>query len=362
MNLRINHRIGDGIVNVKFFNSFSLDLKYDSVASTFNFRFYFDPMNKQHAELACVSHFHEAIVEHNGETLITGFILTQKFIQSSVKNMVEIAGYSKTGVLGDCEIPPSLYPLQNDGLSLEQIATRLIAPFRLKLINNAGATLNKSVNKKIKKTTASHSQNIISYLSEIAQQRNVVLTHNEFGDLVITDAKTDGLPIMDIKKGGLIGTTLELTFNGQPIHSHITIIKQASADGGNGGEYTIRNPYCPVAYVYRPRVIEQSSGDEFTVQETAANALALELKNITLIVTIDMWDLNGKIIRPNNTITVYSPEIFLYKKTTWFIESINYTGNEKETIATLTCVLPEVYNKKIPKNIFVDSHENLPRF
>ncbi len=48
MNLKINHRVG--VVDVSFFNDFEVNLKYDSVASTFGFSFYFDPKNQQHAE------------------------------------------------------------------------------------------------------------------------------------------------------------------------------------------------------------------------------------------------------------------------------------------------------------------------
>jgi hypothetical protein len=93
MNLKINHRLG--ISNVKYFNSFSLNMRHDSIASTFGFNFYFDPTNRQHAELACVSHFHEAQVEHNGKRLITGFILGEHFKRSTKKELTKLGGYSK---------------------------------------------------------------------------------------------------------------------------------------------------------------------------------------------------------------------------------------------------------------------------
>lgn len=367
MNLKINHR--KGVSNVKFFNSFSLNLKYDSIASSFGFSFYFDPTNHEHAELACVSHFHEAIVEHNGETLVTGFILSQSFKSGPVKELSKMGGYSKPGVLEDCEIPTSLYPLQDDGLSLKQIVQKYIAPFRLKLVvddiankdSSTAVTIKDKTDKEIKKTTAKESQNIKSYITELATQRKVVLSHNEKGDILLTEAQTDKKPLFHVEDG-LIGTTIELSFNGQGIHSHITVIKEADADGGNAGEFTIRNPYCPVAYVYRPKVIILSSGDDNTIEDAAKNALAAELKNIVLKITTDRWEIDGKIIRPNNIITVKSPECFLYNTSKWFIQEIAFTGDQKSTTAVLNCVLPEVYNNKTPQNIFVNPHDNLPRF
>jgi prophage tail gpP-like protein len=355
MQLKINHRLG--VSKVDYFNSFSLNLKYDSVASTFGFQFYFDPKNKEHAELACVSHFHEAIVEHNGETLVNGFLLSQEFNSGPKKEMAQFGGYSKTGVLADCTIPVDLYPLQTNGLSIKQICERLLKPFKLKV--KVDPSVADKANQSISDITAEQSQTIMDFLTEACTQRNIILSHDEQGNLLLTSVNTKSKPLFHVEDG-LIGTNIKLNFNGQGMHSHITVMKQASADGGNAGEYTIRNPYVPI--VFRPITIQASTGNDVTIQEATMNELAKELKNITLTVTTDRWEVDGKIIRPNNTITVYSPENYIYKKTEFFIADIAFTGDQKKTTAVLTCYLPEVYNGKMPKNIFVDAHENLPRF
>lgn len=358
MELRVNHRIGNGIVDVIYFNDFEIDLKFDSVASTYSFSAYFDPLNKVHAELYCVSHFHEATLLHEGETLISGFLLSQAFNYSSVKEMAQLAGYSKPGVLEDCTIPPTIYPLQADGLTFNQIVQKLIAPFRLKMVIDS--SVSDAMNKVIPKSTASETQTIKEYITELATQRNIIVTHTPSGELLFTKAKTDLKPIAHFEEG-TPGTKFSMSFNGQGIHSHITVMSQANSEGGNAGEYTIQNPYCPVAYVYRPTVVTQSSGDDITIEEFAKQQLAKELKNIKFVIHTDRWKIDGKIIRPNNIITVYCPEIYVYKKIELFIESVKLKGNSTETTAELVCVLPEVYNGKIPKNVFVDAHENLPR-
>lgn len=356
MNLKINHRLGK--VDVKYFNEFDVTLKYDSVASTFSFKVDFDPKNREHAEALCLSHFHEAEVMHNGETLITGFILSNVLARQAVKELVQLGGYSKPGVFEDSNIPPDLYPLQADGLTLSEIANKLAQRFKIKVI--VDPIVSEEMNKVITKTTAQPTQTIKDYLTELAIQRKVVMSHDEKGNLLFTKAKTKQAPLFHIEDGA-IDTRISLSFSGQGIHSHITVMKQADADGGNAGEHTIQNPYCPVAYVYRPKVITQTSGDDITSQEAAKQALMAELKNIVLTVELDRWDVNNKIIRPNNIISIKSPENFIYQKTNFFIESINYKGNNEKQTATLTCVLPEVYNGETPKNIFVNPHENLPR-
>ncbi len=317
----------------------------------------YNEKSKLHAEMACVSHFHEAILEHEGETLITGYLLSQAFNVGSKAELAQFAGYSKSGVLEDCDIPHTIYPLQSDGLTLRQIAQKILTAFKLKMTVDASVAA--EMDKVIPVTTSKDSQNAKSYLTEICTQRKIIMTHDEKGNVVFIRAKADVIPEFHVEDGQ-IGTTISMLFSGQGLHSDITVMKESGIDGGNAGEYTLENPYVPI--VTRPRVITQSSGEDTSVQETAMNALAAELKDaIVLKIETDRWKVKNKIIRPGIVISVYSPKNYIYKKTNFFVESVDYKGDSKMMTTTMTCVIPEVYNGKMPKNIFVDAHENLPR-
>ena len=349
MELVINDRIRNR--KIDFFNDFTLSLAYDSLAGSFGFNFYNNPDNPEHKELLCIGHYHICKVTHNGEDLLTGNMLSQGFISSSERKMVTISGYSLPGVLEDCEIPPKIYPLQSDNLSLKQIAQKIIAPFGLKMV--VDSSVESLMNSSFKKSTAKENQNIKSYLSELASQKNIVLSHTPKGELWFTKAKTKQKPILDfdLSKGTIPGTEFTLQFDGQGMHSHITVQKQADSDGGNAGEFTIRNPYV-IGSVYRPKVISQNSGDDNDSEKAAKTALAAELKSLKLTIKTDRWVVDGKIIKPNNLITIINPEIYAFTKQTWFIESIDFVGNNKETTATLNCVLPEVYNMETPEYFY----------
>jgi len=339
---------------VDYFNNLALSLRYDSVGSTFGFNFYYNPDNKEHKDLACVSHYHLARIEHNKKLIFTGFILSEKFKSTSVKELVGFAGYSVPGVLEDSNIPTDSYPLESLGLSLKQIAEKFVKPFQIKI--DIDPAVESRMNKVFEKTTADATQSIKDYLVELASQRNIIVSHTAKGHLLFTEAKTNIPPILTFGEK-LIGTNYDLDFNGQALHSHITVVKQADSEGGNAGEFTIRNPYVPyeTTNTYRPKVIIQSSGDDIDTEQCAKNALAAELKNIKLTIVTDRWeDNNGDLILPNNMISVTSTELYLFKKTNWFIESVDYAGDNKQMIATLHCVLPEVYNGKFPSNIFTD--------
>jgi len=393
MNLKINDRIH--IRDISEFSNFQISLIHNSVASTFSFYFRFDPNNKEHAELACVSHFHEAILEHEGERIITGYIVSNGFASGPNKELTQLAGYSKAGILEECDIPPELYPLETNGLNLKQITERLLKKFGLKLLIEKDAfsqstqsfintsppdvdsngrmaedvakavdsvtpkySLTERVEKTIKKSSSDYSQNIKAYLTELANQRNILIGHDRNGNVLFTEPKSNTKPIAHFESG-VVGTDLRLTFDGQSLHSHIYVLLQADEDGKVTEPFVLRNPLVPT--LYRPRVVMMSASDAVTMQDFAQKELARELRGIKLTITIDRWQIDGKIVFPDNTITVKDKELFLYKETTWFIERVDLSGTVDAQTAKLTCVMPEVYNGKIPKNIFVDAHKNLPR-
>ncbi len=355
LSLKINDRFRNR--TVRHFNNVRINLRYNSIGSTFGVSFLFNPNNPEHKELACVSHFHEAQLFYNDELIITGIITTQKYSASSVVSMVSLGGYSKTGVLEDCQIPTSLYPLQFDNLSLKEIARKLIKPFKLKMVIDDAVS--GKMSKNFKTSTSSSRSTIKDYLSNLASQKNIIISHDNKGNLLFTESKTKKEPILyfDLTKETPKGTKFDMSFNGQGMHSHITLQKQADIDGGNAGEYTIRNPYVIGGY-YRPKVKSQTSGDDNDTKLSAQRELSNELKNMTLTITLDRWIVDEKLIKPNNLISILAPNLYIYKKTDWFIESVEFEGNTKKQIAILNCVLPEVYNNEKPISIYHGINEH----
>ncbi len=358
MSSGLSLKINDRFVNrtVDFFNEFRVNLKHNSVGSTFAFNFLFDTNNPEHKELACVSHFHEVQMFTGDNLVMTGVITNNGFKAGPSKTVSSFGGYSKPGVLDDCNIPPSLYPLQFDGLSLEQIARKLIRPFNLDMVIDS--SVQSRMSKSFKTSTASSSSSIKDYLSELAVQKNIILSHDTQGRLLFTESKTKQKPILDfdLTKPTPAGMTFEFNYNGQGMHSHITVMKQASIDGGNAGEETIRNPYVVGSY-FRPRVTSQTSGDDIDTTLAAKRVLANELRNITLTITTNNWLVDGVLMLPNNLISIYAPELFVYRKVNFFIESINFEGNNQSQVATINCVLPEVYNNETPISIYKGINE-----
>lgn len=332
---------------VDFFNKFTVTLNYDTVASVFSFDFYFDPNNKLHKQLWKPGHYHEVDVEHNEELLVRGRMLSQVFTDSFEKSLSSISGYSLPGVLEDCQIPTSLYPLQSDGKTLLEIANRVTSLFKFDVV--VDSAVSGRMNKVYDTVTANEGESIKRYLSNLASERNIILSHTPEGNLLFTEAKTRQTPIFHFSQG-IPNLEMSLTFNGQNMHSDITVQKQASIDSGNASEASIKNPFVP--FTFRPLVISQRSGTDIDAIAAAKNTLSAELKNIVLTIKTNIWEIEGKVIKPNNIITVINPKVYLYKKTKWFIQSVKLVNDESKTTAILTCVLPEVYNGETPEYIF----------
>lgn len=350
ISLIINDRIRDR--KVEFFNNFTLNLKYDSIGSSFAFSYFFDPDNQEHVELSVPGHFHTAKIDFNGQRLLTGTILSNSTVDDTKKSLINLSGYSLPGIFEDCSIPPDLYPLQSDGLTLREIATKITNRFGIGLV--VSSSVASEMDKVIGTTDIKETQKVKQYLSQLTSQRNIILTHDENGNLVFTRANTTGKPILnfDRDKSGIPFLKMTTKYNGQGMHSDITAMKQADKDGGNAGESTVKNPYVP--FVFRPLVVTQSSGDDNDTEKVAKMAVSAELKNFTLTIEMDRWEVNGKVIMPNNTIIVKNPKAQIYTATKFFIESVKLSGDQKTEKATLNCVLPEVFNNQTASYIYTD--------
>ncbi len=327
----------------EFFNDISLSLKYNAIASQLGFKAYFDPQDESHKKLFKPLMYDVVKLYHEDELLFTGRKISSSFKSSAVPSLATFSGYSLTGVMEDCDIPISLYPIQFDGLSLKEITERLIKPFGISLV--VDDIVKKEAETVYETVDADPSGSVRDFIVKLAAQRSIIVSSTRGGSLLFTKTKAGNKPIADLSDA----TEKTLTVNGQPLHSSITVISEADINGGNAGESEIKNG---MIRSFRPRVSIQTSGKDTDTELAAKSARASELNAIGLNIRLDSWLINDKVIFPNNIISVKDPSLFLYKKTNFIIESVTLTGNEKEQVAVLECVLPEAHTFGDPTNIF----------
>jgi prophage tail gpP-like protein len=337
----------------EFFQSGSVQLNYDKIGSTFSLQAYFDDQNPDHVQLFKPLSFPEVILTdiETGEILITGTGLGNTFPAGPAQELVTLSGYSKSGVLGDSNVPVTEYPLELRGLTLRQICEKLIAPFGIGLVvqDEAASVADEVINK----ITAETNETVAGFISKTAAQKNLILTHDSNGDIVLAQNGALSEPIASFIDGAP-GIKMNLQTSGQGMHSDITVQKQSQIKGSNRAQETFNNPF--VINTFRSVVKEQSSGTDVNTRQAVRRAAAQEYKNIKLNIELDRWywvnDRDRQIIRPNTVIEVEAPRLFLFQKTKFFVESVSLSFDSQKETASINCVIPEVYNDQDPVNFF----------
>lgn len=344
---------------VTYFNSGSITLKLDSIASTFEFATYFKANDKEFQEILKPLQYRDIEIYNSKNNLIfTGTILNHRFTSNKGRELVIVSGYSKCGILEDVCIPPSKYPLESNNKSLKDIATILCSYFGINVVVSAQAksisdspidskTKNvtaktdiASIEAKSKsvfgRTSASPTDTIRDYLAKLASQKNIVLSHNEKGEVLLFQPSYNQQPKYFFTKGNSISMTAD--YNGQALHSDINIVTQPSDD--NVGLSTTDVAKNSLIGKYRPTTKIMTSGGDAQTKDAAKNELASELKAITL--TVELQGLFDEIY-PGEIVNVHNHYIYCYAYNRFMVDSITMKFDEKSDTTTLNLVVPESF-------------------
>lgn len=361
--------------NINFFSTGSLTLKLDSIASTFEFSTYFQCQDLEYQEIFKPLQYKDIEVYNSKDKLIfTGTILNHRFKSNKGRELVIISGYSKCGILEDVCVPPSSYPLESTNKSLKDIATNLCGLFGIKVnVSDQAKSISESAIKSKKKnvspksdfesikaksnsvfgrTSASPTETIRDYLAKLASQKNIVLSHNEKGDVLLFQPDYMQKPKYFFTKGNTL--EMNLDFNGQALHSDINIVRQPSDE--NAGLSTTDVAKNTLVNKYRPTTKILSSGDDAQVKDAAKNELASELKAINL--TIQLQGLFDEIY-PGEIVNVHNHYIYCYAYNRFMVDSITMKFDPKEDRTTLNCVIPETFTGgPLIRNVLFNHHDH----
>lgn len=326
-----------------FFSGLNISLKLDSIASTFTFNVRFNPDNPVHRKLfQPLSYKSVEVFNSDDELVLTGTIIGHSFTSNSKPNLLALSGYSKAGVLEDVTVPVSDYPLESINRTLKDVAERLLGLFDLEFIVDSSAT--NQANTIYKKSVASPTDSIKAYLSKLTSQKNVVLSHNADGAVVVYKPSLVK-PVAFFDSSNTI--EMKLAASGQSIHSDISVVRQPSQD--NAGVSTADTVNNPIVGAYRPTTKILSSGEDTDVKNAADNELAKELKSITLSIALD----HVENILPGSIVEVQNKELFIYEKTKFMVIESNIKGEVNAERSDFKLVLPETFTSAVPNQIFI---------
>lgn len=332
------------INNIEYteFDELSVTLNYSGFVSHFSFNAPFDPNVSALRELFQPLGYQNVKIYYNNELLLTGNIISYNITDEARPTNSAFAGYSKTGVLQDVSIPTSLYPLQSKDRTLREIVDRLIAPFGISVsyVNASEADI------KYSETVADQAGSIGSYIHKLCEQRNLRLSHDEYGNLVISKPQHPGIFTNFTDNYRALKTTLSV--DGQNIFSEYTAIRQNS----------ILNDVQPQSQVtfpinYRPIVKVQQDGEQGDVENMAKSMLASSGRAISVTLQLERWtNYANEIYKPGYVVGYQNSEIGIYNLVNMAIESVTLMQRNKIEMATLKLVPDWVIYDKDAYNPF----------
>lgn len=324
---------------LKEFNSVTLALKYDSVASTFSIKSGFDSDNEDLKKLFKPLSYQRVEIWTQDDKLLTGTVTKTTINSEANPGGITITGYSKTGVLMDCEIPEESYPLQQKNKSIKDIITTIISPFGLELhVNNNVKELANTI---VEDITASSSDKCASFIVKLCQQYGIIVGHTRNGRLLLTKNRTDEKSRSSYIEGNGDYITSSLSTDGQQMYSKYTAKKQADAllSNDSSSEEVITSK---MVKTFRPTQKTQTSGNKKNTENTAKAMRAKAYSSITFNLTLNSHRFqDGTPIKPNRIIALQSKEIYISNKLFIFVRDVSLKSDSKGDTAILNCILPE---------------------
>lgn len=279
------------------------------------------------------------------ELLFNGTMLDVSPNVSTKEKTVSVTAYAKCGVLNDCTPSSNQFEaLEFNNVKLSQIANSLIKPFGVKAIfkNSDGAVFDR--------VAIEPDGNILSFLTDLANKRELIISSNKDGNLIFQKAITNGESVANLKQNISPVTAIKANFNSQNYYSHISGIEPIEV-GLDGSKYTVKNEL--LKDNFRPfnyKVKDTETSDIKKAVSMKLGKMYGDIVNYELAL-IGWRDTKGKLFEPNTFINLESSDNMIFNNYKFLIKSVVLQLGIDNKTTKLNLVLPESYSGNIPKKL-----------
>lgn len=286
--------------------------------------------------------FKPLTVTVGGNVFFNGTLVTVNPVLENERKILSLGGYSLPGVLNDCTMPASSFPLEFFGFDLSDIALNVANTFGLSVDfrDDPGAPF--------EFISLEPGQKILPFLSGLAKERNLVMSNTRDGKLLFWRSVEVGQPVAILRQGETPLLSVVPFFTPQEYYSHITGIEFVFF-GDLGSQFTVKNPR--LGDVVRPFTFTIEDTFE-TIAKTATEAKAGRMfgNAASYLIRLSTWrDPNGQLWQPNTTIKILAPDAMIYNVFEFIIRSVEFDINRTTETATLNLVLPGSFSGEIPE-------------
>ena len=336
--------IVDGTLQSKqftFWESISIKRQIDSL-STIALTAPFNADDDDMREFFRPFSFQEITVSVGGNTLFKGTIVDITPRLTEARSIVEITAYSLPGIMSDCQQPASDFPLAWEQYTLQEIADDISAVFGIRAVfdNPAGDVF--------QAVTSSPEATALSFLTDLAKQRNLVIGDTRDGDLRFQQSTQTGFPVARLTQGNSPLVSVTPRFNAQETFSTVTGINTITP-GVEGDSFTSQTGILGGRY------------HTFKVKDTLNTSLELAVNakvgrmygnmasfNCSLATWFDPF---GSLWTPNTTVKLFAPNAMVYTEFEFIIRSVEFQRTADSEAARIDLVLPGAFSGEIPASL-----------
>lgn len=294
----------------------------------------FDPTDANQREVMRPLTYKPMTVLVNGVVLFTGIMAS--IVPRVTPDSIEfgVGGYSTPGELSQLPQPSVRMPGEFRRQNLHQIAETLASYYDIGIKTDV---LPGPIFKKVKiEPTAT----VISFLIELAQQRNQVMSSTSDGKLLFWRAVTEGDPVAFLEQGLSPMRGIQPAVNPAEYYSEITGLKPVRPRSKSTVKFTVKNPF--LANVYRPYTFDVPDAETGSLKEAVEAKLSRMYANaIAYTVEVATWrDARGDLWAPNKIVRILAPGAMIYRPHDFVIRSVTLDRTPDSETASLDVMMP----------------------
>lgn len=302
----------------------------------------FDPNDARQRQAFRPFTYPQVEFEVNGSRVFNGISLGPLPALESDSTTLQIGGYARAGILADCNIPVSAFPIEFNEANLLQIAKEVAGYFGI------GVTFTADPGASFDRVACEYDKRALDFLADLAKQRGLVIGNDRNGDLVFrkTDAVTSTVAQLSEGVAPLLGVSV--FFDHQQYYSHVTGIEPVIV-GATGSKYTVKN--ARLASILRPytfKVTDAVGGEVAPATRAKLGRMFANMASYT--VNVSNWrDARGDLWEPGAAVTLLAPSAMVYTAYRFVIRSVVFERDSESERATLDLIMPGTFSGDTPE-------------
>lgn len=282
------------------------------------------------------------VITVGGDILFTGTMISVTPSLTERQKTIAVSAYSFPAVLNDCTAPASAYPIEFNDVNLSVIASALAAPFGI------AVSFTGKPGTAFERVAIEPGSMVLSFLSDLARQRSLVVSSTPFGELLFQQSVISGQSVAVLQQGASPVVGVQPAFSPQQYYSHITGLESVDL-GTDGSQYTVKNPF--LTGVVRPFVFKAPDVQGGDIKPAVRAKLSRMYGNmVAYSVQLDTWrDSGGNLWAPNTLIKLQAPGAMIYSSYMFVIRSVSFERSSDKEAAELSLALPGAFNGEAPE-------------